>query len=202
MSRASFNGGPGGIRAVPTERERSFEREKHVEATSEQASHEHMARSDRSNFASENHGRPANPAMSKVGARGENQQDRITTVLVPGPMTASETKYLSRAANINREVKSDRAANGGKLTEERAHVNQQNNVSNSIYNTSIMAPRNRVRRGSGPAAAQSSSASRMALTAANERAKAKTEKNEQHINRGGRRSKPTEASSLPRKRNR
>jgi hypothetical protein len=72
VSHASFNGGPGGTRAVATERERSYERETHVQATSEQTTHEHTAASDRSNFASENHGRPANPAMSHVGARAEN----------------------------------------------------------------------------------------------------------------------------------
>jgi hypothetical protein len=52
-------------------------------------------------------------------------------------LTAGETKNLeNRESNINREVRNDRAANGGKLTpEEREHVNQQqNNVSRSIYN--------------------------------------------------------------------
>ncbi len=123
VSHASFNGGPGGTRAVPTERERSYERETHVHATSEQTSHEHMARSDRSNFASENHGRPANPAMSRVGARAENQQDRIANGARSGQLTAGETGHLeSRESNINHEVKNDRAANGGKLTPRRARA--------------------------------------------------------------------------------
>jgi hypothetical protein len=43
VSHVSFNGGPGGVRAVATERERSYERETHVEATSEQRTHEHSA---------------------------------------------------------------------------------------------------------------------------------------------------------------
>jgi hypothetical protein len=137
VNRASFNGGPGGTRAVATAQERSYESETHVQATSEQTSHEHMASTDKSNFASENHGHPANPAMSRVGVRAENQQDRIANGVRSGQLTAGETKNLeSREANINHEVKSDRAANGGTLTpEERAHVNQQqNNVSKSIYN--------------------------------------------------------------------
>src|SRR3984885_1729878 len=75
--RASFNGGPGGTSAVATAQERAAEHEEHVNATSEQMGHEHMASQDRSNFASENHGRPANPAISRVGQPAENQQKRI-----------------------------------------------------------------------------------------------------------------------------
>lgn len=136
VNRTSFNGGPGGIAARPTEQERSFANESHVQATSEQLSHERTASSDRSNFSSENHGRPANPAMSRVGERAENQQDRVANGVRSGQMTAGETRNVeSREANINHEVKTDRAANGGTLTpQEREHVNQQqNNVSHSIY---------------------------------------------------------------------
>ena len=74
--------------------------------------------------------------MSRVGERANNQQDRIANGVRSGQLTAGETKNLeSREANINHEVKDDRAANGGTLTpEEKAHVNQQqNNVSHSIY---------------------------------------------------------------------
>lgn len=39
-------------------------REQHVQPTSEQMSHEHFASTNRSNFASVNGGRPANPAVS------------------------------------------------------------------------------------------------------------------------------------------
>jgi WXXGXW repeat (2 copies) len=136
VSRASFNGGPGGTTAAPTAQERMAANESHVQATSEQMSHEHSASTDRSNFASENHGKPANPAMSRVGERANNQQDRIANGVRSGQLTAGETKNLeSREANINHEVKDDRAANGGKLTsQEKAQVNQQqNNVSHSIY---------------------------------------------------------------------
>ena len=54
-----------------------------------------------------------------------------------GQLTAGETKNLeSREASLNREIKDDREANGGKLTSaEREQVNrQQNNLSKSIYN--------------------------------------------------------------------
>src|SRR6202451_3308964 len=42
-SRASFNGGPGGIHATATAEERAAANEPHIEATSEQMSHEHSA---------------------------------------------------------------------------------------------------------------------------------------------------------------
>jgi chorismate mutase len=134
--RTSFNGGPGGIHATPNAQERLAANESHVQPTSEQINHEHTASTDRSNFASENHGHPATPAYSKVGQRAENQQGRIANGVRSGELTSGETKNLeSREANINHEVHDDRAANGGTLTQsEREHVNQQqNNVSHSIY---------------------------------------------------------------------
>lgn len=84
-----------------------------------------------------------NPAVqntnpkSEVGKRAENQQDRIAQGIKSGQLTAGEASNLERKeAGINREVRNDRAANGGKLTQqERAQVNrQQNRVSNQIYN--------------------------------------------------------------------
>src|SRR6516225_2497620 len=76
------------------------------------------------------------PAPGTAGERRENQQDRIANGVQSGQLTAGETKNLeSREANLNREVKDDRQANGGKLTtQERQQVNrQQNNLSKSIY---------------------------------------------------------------------
>jgi hypothetical protein len=81
---------------------------------------------------------PAPPSGAPtVNERRENQQDRIANGVQSGQLTAGETKNLeSREANVNREIKDDRAANGGKLTQqERQQVNrQQNNLSKSIYN--------------------------------------------------------------------
>lgn len=73
---------------------------------------------------------------SEVGKRMENQQDRIANGVKSGQLTAGETQHLERnEARINREVKNDRAANGGKLTpQERAKVNRQmNRQSRQIY---------------------------------------------------------------------
>jgi hypothetical protein len=137
VNRTSFSGGPGGINARPTRQEISASHESHIRATSMQASHEHLARSNRANFASENHGRPATPAMSRVNTREANQQGRIANGVKSGQLTPRETSRLeNREAKINHEVRNDRAANGGKLTsQERAQVNhQQNNTSKQIFN--------------------------------------------------------------------
>ncbi len=76
-------------------------------------------------------------AFAQVDDRKENQQDRIANGIQSGQLTAGETKGLEgREANLNREIRDDRQADGGKLTStEKQQVNQQqNNLSNKIYN--------------------------------------------------------------------
>jgi hypothetical protein len=63
INRTSFNG-PGGANARPNGQEMAAMRDQHVQATSEQMSHEHFASTNRSNFASVNGGRPATAAVS------------------------------------------------------------------------------------------------------------------------------------------
>jgi hypothetical protein len=67
-TRVSYNGGNGGVRAQETAQERQAAREQHIQATSVQAQHEHAARSDRSQFASVNHGQPNIAATPKPAA--------------------------------------------------------------------------------------------------------------------------------------
>ena len=72
-----------------------------------------------------------------VNDRRADQQQRVANGVQSGQLTAGETKNLeSREANVNREIRDDRAANGGKLTaQEHRQINrQQNNLSRSIYN--------------------------------------------------------------------
>jgi hypothetical protein len=131
----AFNGGAGGIAARPSAQEQQFAHESHVPPTAEQQNHVQMAHADRSNFASANGGHPQNAAMSRVGERANNQQQRIAQGVRSGQMTAGETRNVEgRDASINHQVATDRAANGGKLTgQEKQQVNQrQNNVSKSI----------------------------------------------------------------------
>jgi hypothetical protein len=86
---------------------------------------------DKHNAAVQN----TNP-KTEVGKRAENQQDRIGQGVSSGQLTAGEASNLEgKEAAINHEVAKDRAANGGKLTQqERAQVNrQQNKLSRQIY---------------------------------------------------------------------
>jgi len=86
---------------------------------------------DKHNSAVQN----TNP-KSEVGKRAENQQDRIAQGIQSGQLTAGEASHLeNKEAKINQEVRTDRAANGGKLTQqEKAKVNrQQNKASRQIY---------------------------------------------------------------------
>ena len=76
------------------------------------------------------------PKEGSVNDRREDQQQRIANGVQSGQLTAGETKRLEeREARINHEIKTDRQANGGKLTpQERRQVNrQQNRLSRSIY---------------------------------------------------------------------
>src|SRR5208282_150502 len=87
VSRASFNGGAGGVAARPTAEERDAEHERHTAATSSQMEHEHMASTNREMLASANHGRPSVAATSRPGefhgsgavpARAENEHEAGT----------------------------------------------------------------------------------------------------------------------------
>lgn len=73
---------------------------------------------------------------SEVGERQRMQQERIGQGIKSGSLTPAEAARMeNQEKHINREVASDRAANGGTLTPgERARVNhQQNKVSRHIY---------------------------------------------------------------------
>ena len=73
---------------------------------------------------------------NKVGQRRENQQDRIAQGVKSGQLTAGEAaKAEKQQKNINKQVASDRKANGGTLTtSEKQQVNkEQNAASKNIY---------------------------------------------------------------------
>jgi len=134
-NRVAYNGGPGGINRRANADEQRWGRESHVQETSMQISHQNNARSNRANFAAENHGRPATPAMSRVGERQAHQQERIANGVRSGQLTPHETGHIERQeGRINQQVHNERAANGGHLTgQERAQVNrEQNHVSREI----------------------------------------------------------------------
>jgi len=75
-------------------------------------------------------------AQNEVNQRQRNQQKRIAEGVENGSLTPAETARLERQeAAIHHEVKTERKANGGKLTpQERRQVNrQQNRESKRIY---------------------------------------------------------------------
>jgi hypothetical protein len=79
----------------------------------------------------------AAPKEGSVNDRRADQQQRIANGVQSGQLTAGETKNLeSREANVSREIRDDRTANGGRLTaQEHKQINQQqNHLSHSIYN--------------------------------------------------------------------
>jgi len=111
VNHAAFNGA-GGVTAQPTAQEQSYAHENHVQPTASQVSHEQTASSDRSQWASTNHGKPSNLAMDKVGGRSFNQQGHVATAASPKP-AAHEAPSPGRPNNA---APNGRAANGGKPT--------------------------------------------------------------------------------------
>jgi hypothetical protein len=86
---------------------------------------------DKHNAATDQYGN------NEVGARRDEQQQRIANGIRSGQLSPSETaKTEGREQNINRHIAADRAANGGKLTQqEKKNINQrQNGASRQIYN--------------------------------------------------------------------
>ena len=75
-------------------------------------------------------------AQNEINERQRNQQKRIGEGVENGSLTPAETARLEKQEGaIHREVKTERQANGGKLTaQERRQVNrQQNRESKRIY---------------------------------------------------------------------
>ncbi len=68
VTRVSYNGGSGGVMARPTPEQESVLRERHVAPTSIQLQHQQTAQSDRNEWATVNHGRPAIAATPKPAA--------------------------------------------------------------------------------------------------------------------------------------
>ncbi|MGA2551086.1 MAG: YXWGXW repeat-containing protein [Burkholderiaceae bacterium] len=67
-TRASFNGGTGGVAAQPTAAERAVENEAHTPATAAQTQHVAAARENKSLYAANNGGRPPVAATAHAGA--------------------------------------------------------------------------------------------------------------------------------------
>ncbi len=141
-NRVSYNGGQGGLQARASAQEMQASREQHFNPTANQMQHQTTASQNRGQFASVNHGQPAMAAQARVGdrqnvtpargtsnVRSANQQQRIANGSASGRMTTGETARADqRQANIDRQVQTDRQANGGTMNgQERRQVNREQN---------------------------------------------------------------------------
>ena len=113
VSRVSYNGGRGGINARPTGREETAMRERRFGATSGQAHQESLARSDRRQWASENHGRPGVTASQRAGEFGSRSAEARNT------RTATETRNHAAETRTSEAHRSTRQTDRQRQTDRR-----------------------------------------------------------------------------------
>lgn len=90
----------------------------------------------RSIYTDKHNAAQAHFGNNKVGQRRENQQDRIANGIRNGSMNAGEAaRAENHQQHINRQIRADRTANGGRLTrQQQRYINRrQNRVSRQIY---------------------------------------------------------------------
>jgi hypothetical protein len=88
-------------------------------------------------YADKHNANTAHYGNNKVGQRRENQQDRIAQGIKSGQLTPGETAKLEKQQQgINKQVATDRQANGGTLNaSQKKQINkEQNHASRNIYN--------------------------------------------------------------------
>jgi len=107
-THVSYNGGRGGVTARPTAAQENFAREHHAGPTAAQEQHVSAARSDRNQFASANHGRPAVRATerpgefksAKVVPAKASSSDRLTTTRTePRPAAKPRSETTARTTS-------------------------------------------------------------------------------------------------------
>ena len=160
----SFNGGAG-INYHANAQEQQWSHENRVQPTSNQVQHQQFAGQDRAQYAAFNHGTPGTTASANNAAyhqvaqqhaqaqpltatdraqgkayqpngREANQDQRISNGLKTGQMTSGEaSRATAQQSRIDSQVSADRAANGGKLTQQQRQQvnNEQNRASQNIY---------------------------------------------------------------------
>lgn len=123
VTRVSYNGGAGGVRAVPTAQERVAERDQHLRPTALQRQHTQEAQRNPALRAEANHGRPAIAATARPGAFNG-----------PGVVHArgAGERPHGRPANSRRNVNPGNAAHAGRgmhkpgAKQSRKHPNARN----------------------------------------------------------------------------
>ena len=147
-SRVSYNGGRGGIDVRPTAREEAAVRERRFGATSVQTRQESLARSDRRQWASENHGRPGVTASQRAGefggrsAEARNTRTATETRNHAAEARASETHRsteANRSAEARRSADANRAAET-RRSEETRSAEQRNRAAETHADRTARAP--------------------------------------------------------------
>lgn len=84
-THTSFNGGPNGVAAKPTAQQQTIASEPHLQPTAAQQQHQQVAKQDKSNFASTNHGVPAHAALARPATNvAELQHSAVAAKTAPG----------------------------------------------------------------------------------------------------------------------
>ena len=157
--RASFNGGHGGTTMRPTAAERAAARDHHISATSLQEQHQREASTNRSQFASVNHGKPAIAATAKpaefsghglvaakaAGGRYEPVADRTSS----GAPSSSPSREARPAETKPAPRENKPAAHVNKPEPERATPTRPETKSSTPPHTA--APRTETRPSTTPA---------------------------------------------------
>ncbi len=199
VNRVGYNGGPHGIQARPTSEQLNAERGRHVEATSAQVRNEQVARNDRTQFASVNHGQPAVGATSRPGDFNARETARASQPAMNRP-----TNHAS-APNNAREVPHPAQNNLAARTATNVPRPPQNRYSQQRASGNVPRPtnNNQQARGSANAPRPSNYAREQAPQARNVPRPAAVQRPAEqqlarHVNNGSRPSAPAyHAASRP-----
>ena len=127
VNNVSYNGGPHGIQSRPTHDEERWAHERHIEARHEQIEHEHAARADRRQWASENHGRPA---VAASGRPGDFHRD-VVAAREASHREAVRPDRPEHAADNRGFGRNDRPANAGGRDRENGKFGGNDRPNNS-----------------------------------------------------------------------
>jgi hypothetical protein len=119
VTRVSYNGGNGGLRADPTPQEQAAARERHIKPVPAQVQHIQAARSNRELRASENHGKPPIAATQRPGAFSGSA---VVPAKKGGRYNPPPNRGANRAANTaNRPPTGSRSENNTNRAENNAN---------------------------------------------------------------------------------
>ena len=153
-NHTSFNGGPGGIQARPSQQEQQYSNERHVAPTQAQQTHFQNAQANRANFASANGGHPAMAAMQRPGthigtpAQGANTAHGVGVINNgPGSRDGFGTRNEVNTRQGNQQARINQGVNSGQMTpgetrnvENRdASINRQANADRAANGGSLNA---------------------------------------------------------------